>query len=56
MSEELAGEIRQKLTETPEDEAADEQRAAMRTRHLTELAVLVKRWRFTKQSAHFGKK
>lgn len=56
MSEELAAEIRQKLAEVPEGAAADEQHAALRTRHLSELALLVKRWRFTNQSAHFGRR
>jgi len=50
MSEELAVEIRQKLTETQNEPDEDEQRAANRMRNLTELAMLVKRWRFTQQS------
>ncbi len=56
MSEELAAEIRQKLTETHPEGAEDEQRAATRARHLIELALLVKRWRLTNQSHNFGRK
>ena len=56
MSEDLATEIRQKLADNPEGVATDEQHSAIRARHLTELAVLVKRWRFTNQSQHFGRK
>ncbi len=57
MSEELAEEIRQKLTE-PADAAVEnaEQHAAMRTRHLAELAMLVKRWRFSNQSRNFSRR
>lgn len=54
MSEELAEEIRAKLSaETAE---ADERAQANRTRYLTEMAMLVKRWRFSSQSVHFRKK
>lgn len=56
MSEDLAAEIRQKLSESQTDGNQDEQHKATRTRHLTELAMLVKRWRFTNQSQHFGRK
>jgi hypothetical protein len=56
MSEDLAAEIRHKLNENPEGTAADAQYTALRTRHLSELALLVKRWRLTNQSAHFGRK
>jgi hypothetical protein len=56
MSEELASEIRQKLSEPQEGDANDEQHTAVRTRHLTELTMLVKRWRLTHQSHNFGKK
>lgn len=52
MSEELADEIRTKLTEME----GDEQSTALRTRHLTELAMLVKRWRFTNQSHNFSRR
>lgn len=57
MSEELADEIRQKLTEPVEAAAEnDEQHAAIRTRHLAELAMLVKRWRFNNQSRNFSRR
>lgn len=56
MSEDLAAEIRQKLSENPAEGELDEQQKAIRARHLTELAMLVKRWRFTTQSQHFGRK
>jgi hypothetical protein len=56
MSEELAAEIRQKLSEQHEGEANDEQHVASRARQLTELALLVKRWRLTNQSRNFGRK
>jgi hypothetical protein len=57
MSEDLADEIRQKLS-APVDttEANAEQQAAMRTRNLTELAMLVKRWRLANQSRNFSRK
>jgi len=57
MSEELAEEIRQKLTspiDTNQENA--EQHAATRTRRLTELAMLVKRWRFSYQSRNFSRR
>jgi len=56
MSEDLAAEIRQKLTDAQDEPEADEQKAAVRNRHLTELSMLVKRWRFTNQSHNFGRK
>jgi hypothetical protein len=56
MNEELVGEIRQKLTEPTEETANDEQHLATRNRHLTELTMLVKRWRLSKQSKNFGRK
>jgi hypothetical protein len=56
MGEELAAEIRQKVSEHQEGEANDEQHVAMRTRFLTELTMLVKRWRLTHQSHNFGRK
>lgn len=52
MSEELAEEIRGKLGETSGDEHAE----AVRTRHLVELSMLVKRWRLSSQSRNFGRK
>jgi hypothetical protein len=56
MSEDLATEIRQKLTDHHPENENDEVHAATRTRHLTELAMLVKRWRLSNQSRHFGRK
>lgn len=57
MSEELADEIRQKLTEPAEAAAENaEQHAAIRTQHLAELAMLVKRWRFNNQSRNFSRR
>jgi hypothetical protein len=53
MSEELAGEIREKITTLGE---GDERVQANRTRYLTELSMLVKRWRLSSQSHNFGKK
>ncbi len=53
MSAELAEEIRQKLAAEPEN---DERGQANRTRHLAELAMLVKRWRLSSQSRNFTKK
>jgi hypothetical protein len=50
MSNELAEEIRQKLT-TPV-EGADN---LNQTRHLTELANVVRRWRLASQSRNFAK-
>ncbi len=55
MSEELADEIRQKVTGMEEAEG-DERGQANRTRYLTELSMLVKRWRFASQSHNFGKR
>lgn len=52
MSEELAEEIRGKLGEAAGDEHAE----AARTRHLVELSMLVKRWRFSNQSRNFSRK
>ena len=51
MSDELAEEIRAKLAGMD----VDEQGAVLRTRHLAELAMLVKRWRFTNQSHNFSR-
>jgi hypothetical protein len=57
MSEELADEIRQKLT-GPVDAVAEnaEQHTAIRTRNLIELAMLVKRWRLSNQSRNFSRR
>ncbi len=55
MSAELAEEIRQKLAAAGEEEG-DERAQANRTRYLAELAMLVKRWRFSSQSRNFAKK
>lgn len=52
MSEDLAEEMRGKLGEASEDEHAE----AARTRHLVELSMLVKRWRFSNQSRNFSRK
>lgn len=52
MSEELAEEIRQKLS-TPTE---GEENAAARTRYLPEMALLVKRWRLSSQSRNFGRR
>ncbi len=54
MSAELAEEIRQKLA--VDEPGNDERSQANRTRHLAELAMLVKRWRLTSQSRNFTKK
>jgi hypothetical protein len=50
MSDELAEEIRQKLAP---QEGEDEHHTANRTRHLVELSMLIKRWRFSTQSKNF---
>jgi hypothetical protein len=55
MSDDLAEEIRAKLAAAGEPEG-DERSQANRNRHLSELAMLVKRWRFSSQSTHFRKK
>lgn len=55
MSEDLANEIREKIHAIPEAEG-DTKGQLDRTRYLTELAMLVKRWRFTSQSQHFGRR
>ncbi len=55
MSVELADEIRQKITETGADDG-DERFLANRARYLTELTMLVKRWRLASQSRNFGRK
>ena len=55
MSDELAEEIRQKVTTIGEGEG-DERAQANRARYLSELTMLVKRWRLSSQSRNFGKK
>lgn len=55
MSDELVDEIRQKVTEMGEAEG-DERAQTNRTRYLTELTMLVKRWRLSSQSRNFGKR
>lgn len=55
MSDELAEEIRAKLTSVEETQG-DERSQANRNRYLTDLAMNVKRWRFSSQSSHFRKK
>lgn len=55
MSEDLATEIREKITGMPEAQG-DQHGQVNRTRYLSELAMLVKRWRFTSQAHNFGKR
>lgn len=55
MSEELATEIREKITAI-EEPAGDERGQANRTRYLTELTMLVKRWRLSSQSNNFRRR
>lgn len=55
MSEALAEEIRQKVNGMEEPEG-DERGMANRTRYLTELTMLIKRWRLSNQSRNFGRK
>jgi hypothetical protein len=55
MSEELADEIRQKIT-TIEEPQNDQRGQANRARYLSELAMLVRRWRLSSQSHNFGRK
>lgn len=55
MSEELADEIRHKITGI-EEPAGDDRGQATRARYLAELAMIVKRWRLTSQSHNFSKK
>jgi hypothetical protein len=54
MSEELGEEIRGKITETGDTE--DERAQANRTRYLTELAMLIKRWRLSSQASNFRRR
>jgi len=55
MSSELADEIRQKIT-AMEEPQGDERGQANRARYLSELTMLIKRWRLASQSRNFGKK
>ena len=55
MSDELAEEIRQKVTELGDAEG-DERAHANRARYLNELTMLIKRWRLSSQSRNFGRK
>jgi hypothetical protein len=50
MSQEVADEIRKKLSPV---EGENEQKVASRTRYLTELTMLVNRWRLSSQSRNF---
>ncbi len=50
MSQELADEVREKITGLGEE---DERAQTNRARYLTELSMLVKRWRLSSQSSHF---
>lgn len=55
MSEELAEEIRSKVVAL--DDSADNQRGAVnKTRFLTELAMLIRRWRLSSQANNFRKR
>lgn len=53
MSDEMAEEIRHKITSMGE---GDERAATNRARYLSELTMLVKRWRLASQSRNFGRK
>lgn len=55
MSQELAEEVRQKISGLSEAED-DERGQANRARYLSELAMLVKRWRLTSQSTNFRRR
>jgi hypothetical protein len=55
MSEDLANEIREKITGLHEAEG-DQAGQANRTRYLTELTMLVKRWRLARQSHNFARR
>ncbi len=54
MSEELADEIHQLLSSHPEGEGHEQ--AVNRTRVLIQFTNLVKRWRLSQQSRHFGRR
>lgn len=55
MSEELAEEIREKVT-AMEESASDERGQVNRARILTELTMLTKRWRLSSQANNFRKR
>ena len=55
MSEALADEIRQKITAIEEPQN-DQRGQANRARYLSELTMLVRRWRLSSQSHNFGRK
>jgi hypothetical protein len=55
MSEDLANEIHQKVAGM-EEPADDERGQVNRQRFLTELSMLVRRWRLSNQSKNFGKR
>ena len=50
MSQELADEVREKITGLGEE---DERAQTNRARYLTELSMIVKRWRLSSQSSNF---
>ncbi len=54
MTEELAEEIRQLLSSPPDGEGHEQ--AVNRTRVLIQFTNLVKRWRLSQQSRHFGRR
>jgi hypothetical protein len=54
MTEELAEDIRQLLSTPPEGE--EREQAVRRTRILIQFTNLVKRWRLSQQSRHFGRR
>lgn len=54
MTEEVAEEIRQSLSMHAEGEEADH--AVTRTRYLINFTNLVKHWRLSNQSRHFGRR
>lgn len=54
MTEELAEEIHQLLSSHPEGEGHEQ--AVNRTRVLIQFTNLVKRWRLSQQSRHFGRR
>ncbi|MCC6147889.1 MAG: hypothetical protein IT308_10020 [Anaerolineaceae bacterium] len=53
LSEELAEEIRQKLSSSPEGES--EASHAKRTRNLIDLTRIIRQWRLSRQSKNFDK-
>lgn len=53
LSEELAEEMRQKLSASPEGE--NEANQTRRTRNLMDLTRIIRQWRFSRQSKKFDK-